>query len=64
MKSNIAFLVSSVLIAAGLALGFFGADPAVPNDPNIGAGLVVLAGVGGVVVALSLKWLERQAARS
>jgi hypothetical protein len=59
VKSSWPILMGAVLVLAGIGLALVTGDSDVPNDPNIGAGVLVLAGVVALASGLLVKVLDR-----
>lgn len=50
---NILIVGGVASIAGALGLAAFGGDSNVPNDPNIGAGLLLIFGVGLLIAGIA-----------
>ncbi len=59
LKSSWLALVGVALILVGVVLAVATGDSDVPNDPNIGAGVLATAGVVILASALLVKVLDR-----
>lgn len=52
-------LLGVVTMIVAFVWSVLGVDDSVPNDANIGAGLLFLAGIGIVIVGLAMRWVRR-----
>ena len=59
LTSSWVVVAGVVLIVAGIVLSVVTGNGDVPNDPNIGAGVLVVAGVVALASGLLVKVLDR-----
>lgn len=59
IKKHVVTLAGVAVMAIALAMSTFMVDERVPNDSNIGAGILFLAGIAIVIAGVAMAWSRR-----
>ena len=62
MKKHGLSLAGVLIMAISVIWSFFPSDSTVPNDANIGAGVLFMFGVVVVIAGLAMAWARRSSA--
>ena len=62
MRKYAVSIIGLIVMVAAFAMNVLMVDESVPNDANIGAGLLFMLGVGIVIAGLAMVWDRRSSA--
>ena len=64
IKRHAVTLLGLATMVSAFAWNSLSVDETVPNDANIGAGLLFLVGIGVVITGLAIQWSRRTSAET